>query len=485
VTGTEPKTILLYNHATGTGHHESWMALFAALLLDRGYRVVCITPDIVALENVLLVQRVDANDRLIKLPVPAILPVPPTLWQQITSHWHRGGRGRGGSIDSKGVDDGRTDHRPRTLFDKWRAHAPMYAKHAPEVRATKDLPAAVQLKRQILQLFVPPVWHTLRALRSLVRRFLTNIHAGERGPANLTAAANLAFRQTRWKPDFMFSMYADIWMTNPRYWRREIDIPVPWGGIRFIPFPKKAAGREGYFRNSNFRGLCFLDEAAVADYGQKHPEKVFEFVPDVANADLPISHLPLASEMRHLACGRKIVLLCGSIEGRKNVKMFCELAQLAPPNEFFLAIVGQVHSSTFTTDEKKLLSSFIEMKSSHTFFKDVYFEDERDMNAVIEAANIIFAIYRDFRISSNMLGKAAAFEKPILVAKDYLMGKRVEKYGIGRAIPPNDVQLAMAALIELNNVTELKENFKVFRDDFSINALQTRFLRFIERCIGK
>ena len=64
-----------------------------------------------------------------------------------------------------------------------------------------------------------------------------------------------------------------------------------------------------------------------------------------------------------------------------------------------------------------LLTSPPENFFSHT----EYLPDETQFNAIINASDIIFAAYKDFTISSNMPGKAAAFDKPILVSTGYLL----------------------------------------------------------------
>lgn len=481
MTATTSKTILLYNHATGTGHHESWTALFAALLLERGYRVICITPDTSALESVLATQGVLGDNSLHLLALPGIVPPPPTFRQRMNASLTRTVRTLRGIPDSTpngAVSQAEPKEWKPTLRDRWRLNAHRYARNAPEVRVTPDLPAAVRLKRHLLHLFVPPVWHSLRILRRPA------IHAGERYPVNLAIAADTAIREAPWKPDFMLSMYADIWMTTPTCWRPAvIDMPLQWGGIRFMPFTKEVAGKEGYFRDSKFRGLCFLDEETVANYQRRSSDRVFEFLPDVANAALPAGSLPLAEEMRRLAAGRQIVLMCGSIEGRKNVKVFCEMANLAVARPYFFAIVGQLHAATLSAEEKGLLRAFVEAESDNTFLRDAYFEDERELNAVIKSADIIFAVYRDFKISSNMLGKAASFGKPILVSDCHLMGRRVLHYGIGRAVPEDDVVKTLEGLssIVLNPIRA--ERFSRFLSDFSQEALAEHLDKFLTKCL--
>ncbi|MBI5136921.1 MAG: glycosyltransferase [Nitrospirae bacterium] len=403
-------TILLYNHATGTGHHDSWTALFAALLRERGYRVICATADPSALRVALEIQGPGSAHAIHLMELPAVVAPPPL------SRFERAVRG---------------------------------------------------------------ACRVVRGLRA-------GPDGSGRYHGNLIRAVDSAMKHSPWKPDFMLSMYADVWMTNPSYWRTAADnVPIPWGGIRFIPSRKENAGREGYFRDPNFRGLCFLDEEAAARYQKRNPERVFQALPDVANILLPPGQSQIAGEMRRVAAGRTIVLLCGSIEGRKNVKAFCEVALMPDCDGFLFAIVGQIHPATLSMDEKKLLKAFSESPPRNAFIRDVYFEDERDMNAVIDASDIIFAAYRNFRISSNILGKAAGLGKPLLVSDGYVMADRVGRYGIGLSAPEGDARLMLEKLRLLEKKAIPASKFERFTADFSAKKMGDDLGEFVEQCLDR
>ena len=85
-----------------------------------------------------------------------------------------------------------------------------------------------------------------------------------------------------------------------------------------------------------------------------------------------------------------------------------------------------------------------------------------------------------------MPGKAAAFEKPILVAEGHLMGQRVKQYGIGLAVPENDVEQMYMGLQQLRqNQSNLKDNFEAYRKDFSAQALGKHLTAILHACITK
>ena len=83
-----------------------------------------------------------------------------------------------------------------------------------------------------------------------------------------------------------------------------------------------------------------------------------------------------------------------------------------------------------------------------------------------------------------MLGKAAAFEKPILVADNYLMGRRVVRYGIGRAVSEYDSRQMLAAATDLVNNPVPVENFAAYRSDFSIDNMRETLMAFLDNRPG-
>lgn len=461
--------------------------MFAALLLARGYRVACITPDPAALSIVLSTHGVLPHDDLCLLPMPEIIPPPPTLRQRLRNLRDRLFRSSHRMQDSAEentviVSD---EWRP-TLRDRWRLNAHRYARNAPEVRVTPDLPGSIRLKRRVLHVVVPPAWYLLQYSRRLLCKLrCPAYHTGSQYPANLAAAADAALSGLRWKPDFLFSMYIDLWMTNPACWRpSRVRMPLPWGGIRFMPLDDRYAGTEGYFSDPMFRGLCFLDEEALGRYQARHPKRTFGFIPDVANGELPNRPGSLAEEIRCRALGRPIVLLCGSIEGRKNLRLFCETALRPEAGSFFFAIVGQLHPATISRDEQDLLDRFSASEAGNTFFQDVFFDDERDMNTVIRGADVIYAVYRDFPLSSNLLSKAAMFGKPVVASDRFLMGCRVRQYGIGLTVPEEGSDALAAALVALVENPVPKENFSRFCELFSTPEMARRLDIFLKTCMS-
>jgi glycosyltransferase involved in cell wall biosynthesis len=59
---------------------------------------------------------------------------------------------------------------------------------------------------------------------------------------------------------------------------------------------------------------------------------------------------------------------------------------------------------------------------------------------------VVFAAYRNFPNSSNVLTKAAIFERPVLVSDGYLMAERVREFQLGEVVPEGDVEAIVQTL---------------------------------------
>jgi hypothetical protein len=175
----------------------------------------------------------------------------------------------------------------------------------------------------------------------------------------------------------------------------------------------------------------------------------------------------------------------GSIGKQKNLVQWVRLIQRADSAKWFFVQIGRLNKNNLTSEDKKALASIQAAAPSNLFAQDAYLADERIFNEIIALADVIFAVYKDFYRSSNMLSKAAYFEKPILVADQCLMGERVARYGIGLAVEPNDSDAIHQALVATSQLQNLSAQFAAYRQDFNQQALQNRLIGFVQACLLK
>lgn len=304
-------------------------------------------------------------------------------------------------------------------------------------------------------------------------------------PLEFALRVKKALKQVDLIPDVVFNMYMDLYRTDAESWAAfDAETKAPWSGIRFVP---NAEPSEAYYKSPSLLGMCFLDETVCDHYRQALPEKNFEYLPDITESALPVQPSEIAQNIKAMAQGRKIVFLGGTIGGGKNLARWYELIGRADAKKWFFLQIGEVHVNSLTAEDVEARNRVIQHPPENLFVHPNYLPDEKTFNEIIQLSDVLFAVYRNFKISSNMPGKAAAFNRPILVAKDYLMGQRVRQYGIGRTVPEDDViqmQTALDELVQEDQLALMRQSFKAYRQDFSIEALQNRFERYLKTSLA-
>jgi hypothetical protein len=334
-------------------------------------------------------------------------------------------------------------------------------------------------------------------LTRLIKRFVPNatlnaaqveklkqLEAAYLQPQEFAERVADATQQLGARPAFVFNMYMDLYRNDTLGWRPFSEIQtIPWGGIRFVP--STLPPDEAYYQLSSLAGMCFLDEQVQQGYAAQLPNKCFEFLPDVTDASLPAEASDFALDLKRRAASRKIVFLGGTIGSNKNLSQWFALIAQANPAEWFFVQLGEVHEQNLAADDLSAYQHALAAAPENVFIYPQYLPDERTFNEVIALSDILFAVYRKFGISSNMPGKAAAFEKPILVADGYLMGGRVNKYQIGLTVPEDDAAKMLHALTVLaqplaERAIALPEHFAAYRQAFSHEALKAKFFNFLD-----
>lgn len=452
------RTILVYNPVSGHGHLDSWNAMFVALLLQRGWQVAALTPDTGALRSRLEQKGLLHDTGLHILDWNAHQPRVRSLARDL---WHR-----------------------------WDRFGDRYFYRRPGSEATADLPLSEYWKRRVCLAVVPPLFRAsyfaytrLRARRAPLAQAQAvpvdpELHLA--CPIDMAKRAQAAVKKARLKPDLAFNMYMDTYKTGTSPWSGFAEVNrLPWAGIRFVP---SVTPQEAWYRSALWRGMCLLDESLCRVYAEALPGKSFGYLPDVTETAMPDAPGELVQEIRRRARGRSVVFLGGSVGGQKNLARWFELIGLADAGKWFFVQVGEIHRRTLTADDIAALDRVREAPPENLLLHAEYLSDERAFNDVIRACDVIFAVYRDFRISSNMLGKAAHFRKPILVSNRYLLGERVAGYGIGRGVDEDSAESMLHGLSSLAADPVPAEAFARYCSDFSLLALAGQLENFLQNC---
>jgi glycosyltransferase involved in cell wall biosynthesis len=111
--------------------------------------------------------------------------------------------------------------------------------------------------------------------------------------------------------------------------------------------------------------------------------------------------------------------------------------------------------------------------------------DDAAFNGILQASDVVFAGYHDFPHSSNIMGKAAEFRKPIIVSDGYLMAERVRRYGSGEVVPQKNPAALTAALHRILAdkkawIAEHQPQWDLYRAETSRKAAREAFARLLK-----
>lgn len=435
--------VLLYNPISNEGHLDSWHVLFIEIFLAAGWNVIPVTTDPKGLQ--------------LKLKHKNLWGHPCLVWT--------------------------SDEEPKVAtFNSSAFHF------------------SQRVLRQVERLFESMAQ---REQRLLAARFLD--------PEQFKEAVSNALDSCRVQVDLIFNMFVDGYLPNSPAWKHlvfdhskrshqtsvhAVTAAIPWVGLCITPEYEKRQGiqsqsplpllhdRPAYYSLSTYRGTCFLEEAAVDAYRNVFSNKQFAFLPDITETERLSEPNALVLEIKRRAAGRRIVFMGGSIGKQKNLSKWIALIFNVDPTQWYFVQVGRISLNNLTVEDTQALARVKQQPPENLYVHADYLPDETSFNAIIAASDVIFAVYRDFYRSSNMLSKAAYFEKPILVADQCLMGDRVIRYGIGLAVRSNSLQDMQAGLVAAVQLQELPRKFASYRADFNRVEFGRRLIDFATTCIN-
>lgn len=433
--------IFLYNPVSGHGHLDSWHAIFASLLAKRGYTPICLTTDVEGFQRHLPVVDEAVRNTIVILP---IVRLPHRLVDTLRSkilksiHW-------------------------------WGSFADRYVMRRPDSQIINSMCAFTKFKKKLFQCIVPKIFYVTGDFSRLSNKLESDYYL-----CRFYNHILAVIIKERIHPDIVLHMYLDCEDHAQSLIRH---FPFKWTGIRFVP---SSDASEPCYTMPSFLGMAFCDEQSAAVHMTKYPHKQIVTLPDITNAALPEVTPPLVDKILQAAANRTIVFMGGSIGKQKNVSAWKACIDIMDPDEWFFVQIGEIHTGTMDQASNEAMHSLLTSPPKNFFAHTEYLPDEMHFNAVINASDIIFAAYKDFTISSNMPGKAAAFNKPILVSTGYVMEHRVARYGIGIAVPQDDVEAMIAALESLREHPISSSSFAAYRSDYSYEKLEASLDNFLK-----
>jgi len=282
------------------------------------------------------------------------------------------------------------------------------------------------------------------------------------------------FKYSGFYPDLIFFLYLDPYFKN--YSKYLYDLKYLWTGLLF----NSDIINNYFLRKSISSSLCagcfFIDHRYIQLFLNKFPKKHFYNLPDVPNTELSKKTPDFCNEIKKLSNGRKIILLTGSLDERKGIFTLLNIAINYPDSPFFFAFCGKLYWNSFkkaTDNDKNLLKKCIFSPPNNCYFYTDYIENESEMNHLFLTADIIFAVYENFNLSSGIVGKATIFNKPIIVQKGGLMEHFVLKGPSGEVVESgNIIEIINILYFIINN--NCVYNYNTYSNEITYDVLKEK-----------
>jgi glycosyltransferase involved in cell wall biosynthesis len=246
-----------------------------------------------------------------------------------------------------------------------------------------------------------------------------------------------------------------------------------WSGILFHPkFTREKAVKAessnkyspyayySFLRSKYCIGACLLDEGVCEDLKRLSGAKMVIALPDITEMSVSDGRNEFVALIKQKAKGKRVIGLLGYLLRYKGVISFVESAAKFKEKPFFFVLAGDLIRSSFTESELARLQSFIDENPDLIAWHTHRLPGEGVFNRIADCCDIIFAAYIGFRNSSNILTKAAALKKPVIVSKGYCMAERVTEYGLGLCVNEGNV----------NEITDAITAISLEYDSFRVRA---------------
>jgi len=257
--------------------------------------------------------------------------------------------------------------------------------------------------------------------------------------------------------------------------------PVPYSSL--MPCPEKI------FSSSLMRSAAVLDEGAVEPMQKIAGGKPIVLMPDFTDEHLPASEdeeSDLGHKILSFAQGRPVVSLMGHLQWTKGLEEFTALIKHKSMRDVFFFLGGEL--SWYGIDETSKRQEMLKIWQNHenVFAHMQYISSDAEINAAMRASDLIYAAYRNFPNSSNILTKAAVFKRPIIVSDGYVMAERVRKYEMGEVVSEGNLEDIVKAIKLMladgySDQLRLRARWEEYHAQHSVDRLPECFERLLSQ----
>lgn len=288
------------------------------------------------------------------------------------------------------------------------------------------------------------------------------------------------------KPKLVFFTWLDSQL-HPLIpsWFIDLIFPYTWSGLYFHPrhlripltgWKSHIIDPDSVLRARHCSSVAVLDEGIAGKLSQELHKHVFSF-PDVTDVTLPKTMPKIVKEIKEKAGKREIIGIFGSIERRKCVINFINLAKSIYGKKYYFLFTGPIHQYTFTKKEEEMIKKFVILPLKNCYIVPYRIPSEEVLNSMINNVSIVSALYRDFPHSSNLLTKAAVFNKPVIGIEQGCIGERINKFSLGATTTSFSTKSILQALIDCRKF----EGNSSFGEIHSVRNLISTFQKLLSR----
>lgn len=297
-------------------------------------------------------------------------------------------------------------------------------------------------------------------------------------------------------PDLVFFAWLDSYLSSYAiHYIVDKIFPYDWSGLYFRSYhqPKqqkhsilsKFLNPYTVLQSSHCKSVAILNEDTAETLQSKLKKKPVIVFPDFTDESLPDFSFPIIKQIQDKAAGRKIIGLLGSLDKRKGFLTLLEVSQKMVEKDCFFVFAGQLGESSFLPHELMKMQNIVDSIPHNCFFHFERIPDEAQFNSLVYICDILFAAYNNFPNSSNILTKAAIFQKPVVVSNNFCMEKRVKKFYLGLTINEGDTLQCIDTLAQLCfqstlDNEDLKRNFEGYKHVHSIEQLYKAFSNILD-----
>lgn len=219
-----------------------------------------------------------------------------------------------------------------------------------------------------------------------------------------------------------------------------------------------------------------LQDERYADWLRSKTEKTVVIYPETTLVNVANPPPEIVQEIAARKQGRVVVGLLGELSRRKCVDVLLDVIANYDTKEFLFVIAGTCNPAVFHQPHRGFLENEIQRRENVVFSPRAV-PSESEFNAIIESCDVVYCVYRDHPHSSNVISKAAAFRKPVLVNSSELMAKRVGEYRMGCILSECTAAACFAALgqmVEPGWLAEMHQSarFSEYMEDHSFDRLR-------------